>query len=149
MEKNIQTLARYLLSKGINSSVKLQKMLFFFRVEDLKKGRNTGYFKENYNFQAWIYGPVNKDTFKEMRGLFLEYEEEIDPFILEKNEIKEIDRIYGEEFDKYVKFSPRELVRRSHANKSWINARNGKDDDEPCENFLEEDESFTTFIDNN
>lgn len=37
MEKNIVTLAKYLYTKGIDTPLKIQKILFFFRYEELKK----------------------------------------------------------------------------------------------------------------
>lgn len=36
-EKNTKTLAKYLLTKSVDSALKIQKMLFFFRVVEEKR----------------------------------------------------------------------------------------------------------------
>ena len=89
MEKNVKTLAKYLFTKGINSSLKIQKILFFLRVEELKsKNTINSFFKEKNNFQAWIYGPVNLESFLEMQKLF-SHEEEKDIYILDEETVNE------------------------------------------------------------
>lgn len=39
MKKDIITLSNWLVTKGITSLLKIQKLLFFIRVEELKKQR--------------------------------------------------------------------------------------------------------------
>ena len=53
-EEKIITLAKYLLTKGVDSPLKIQKLLFFLRYEELKNQNNLedSYFASNYNFQA-------------------------------------------------------------------------------------------------
>lgn len=145
MEKNTKTLAKYLLTKGIESSLKIQKMLFFFRVEEHKnKDFNDSYFKTKDNFEAWIYGPVNVESFRYMQQYF-GGEAEKEEFLLESNEVKEIDEKYGKYFDKYYNYAPSTLVDMSHKNVSWINARGDIDIDAVCHNRLAEDETFIKF----
>lgn len=144
MEKNTKTLAKYLFTKGINSSLKIQKILFFLYVEEKKSNNNFGFFNDKDNFQAWIYGPVNPESFYEMQKYFSNNEEK-ENFLLSKNEIKQIDKIYGKWFDKYEFYSSSKLITKSHKNLSWINARGDLDENTPCRTFMIEDETFLTF----
>ena len=51
--QNILSLAKYLVNKGVTSPLKLQKLLFFLRYEELKNQTTEGsYFAKNYNFEA-------------------------------------------------------------------------------------------------
>lgn len=144
MEKNTTTLAKYLYTKGVDSSLKIQKLLFFIRVEELKNKKNNGFFRKDNNFQAWIYGPVNCESFYNLQKLF-NNEEEKEIFLLPKKEVEELDKIYGESLNKYVNLSPFSLVDKSHKNVAWINARGDLDCDTPSNTFLKEDETFIQF----
>lgn len=144
MEKNTITLAKYLFTKGVDLSSKIQKILFFFRVEELKAKKNFGFFKEKNNFQAWIFGPVNSESFFEMQRFFTESEEK-DIFILNSKQVKKIDQYYGKWFEKYNKYSASQLIAKSHKNLSWKNARGTLPEDVPCKKFLKEDETFLEF----
>ncbi len=146
MEKKVTTLAKYLLTKGIDSSLKIQKMLFFFRVEELTNHQtDNSFFNKDKNFQAWIYGPVNTESFYFTRRFF-DCEEEKEAMMLTTEEVNEIDKQYGKWFDKYAGMSPSYLVEKSHKNESWINARGNRQPDEVCKEYMNEDESFTKFI---
>lgn len=145
MDKNTTTLAKYLFTKGIEPSLKIQKMLFFFRVEELTNNEENGFFKNNHNFEAWIYGPVNYESFKFMQRFFNDNEEK-EILQLNEQEVREIDELYIQYFNKYCDFEGLELVNKSHKNKAWIEARAGIEFDKPSRNLLEENESFITFI---
>lgn len=145
MNKDTITLAKYLFTKGIESSLKIQKLLFFFRVEEYKNNDlKNSFFKANSNFQAWIYGPVNVESFKFMQQFF-NGDSEKETFLLSKDEIKEIDEKYNTYFEKYCNYAPSTLVDMSHKNLSWINARGDIDDDAVCNNYLKEDQTFIEF----
>lgn len=147
MEKNIVSLAKYLLSKGIDSPLRIQKILFFLRFEELKENSKTkseSYFNKENNFQAWIYGPVNERTFYYLQTYF-QSEDEKEAYILNDEDIKEIDKIYGKWFNKYKNKSASWLINESHRNKSWINARGNLGIDEICREYLKEDETFIQF----
>lgn len=145
MDKNTITLAKYLFTKGIESSLKIQKMLFFFRVEEYKNnGLENSFFKKDKNFQAWIYGPVNVESFKFMQQFF-NGESEKESFLLSKNDVNEIDKKYGKYFSEYCNYAPSTLVEMSHKNLSWINARGDIDCDSVCNNYLKEDKTFIKF----
>lgn len=142
MNKIIE-LTKYLLTKGVNKPLKVQKILFFLRIEEKKSNHNFGYFKDNHNFQAWIYGPVNRDSFFYAKGYFLN-ENEAEDYLLDDKELSKIDELYGKWFEEYNNLTINELVKKSHKNKAWIKARLGYDDNQPCKVFL--DESTSSFL---
>ncbi len=144
-KNNIITLSKYLLTKGVDSALKLQKILFFLRVEELKnKATKDSYFKDNQNFQAWIYGPVSYESYTFMYDYFAKLDE-TESFILSDEEVKEIDKKYGKYLDKYIDKTPNELVELSHKNKAWIKARKGYAKDAVCKEYMDENESFIEF----
>lgn len=146
MDKNTITLAKYLLTKGVVSSLQIQKLLFFIRVEELKNKVDNGFFEKNNNFQAWIYGPVNPESFYYMQKYF-NSEEEAEEFFLTEEQTIEMDKMYLEYLTKYINFSPAKLVSKSHKNISWINARGDLDQYDPSTTYMKEDETFIQFKD--
>ncbi len=145
MEKNIVTLSRWLINKGLTSILKIEKLLFFIRVEELKNNKtNDSYFKEDKNFQAWMYGPVSRESFDYLQPWFNK-ETEPDTYFLSEEEEKEIDKKYLEYFNKYNVFSPSELVDMSHKNLAWIKTRGTRGANEVCSEFMIEDENFIKF----
>ncbi len=145
MNKDIKTLSKWLVTKGNDSLLRIQKLLFFIRVSELKNNdTDNSYFKHNHNFQAWMYGPVSRESFGFLQPWFNETNE-LEAYILDKNEMKEIDDRYLKYYNEYDKYSTRELVDLSHKNKAWIIARGNCGVNEPCTNFLEEDSTFIEF----
>lgn len=148
MKKNIKTLTKYLIHKEIQSLLKIQKILFFLRVEEVSSHQKHSFFKSNHNFQAWIFGPVNvKSYYYTQRFYSADSKRKIKPF-LTKRSIKYIDNIYGEWFEKYNKLGSTELKKLSQCNKSWLIVRKDLQPNEFCQNFLEEDFTFLEFEEN-
>lgn len=147
MQDKIIQLAKYLYTKGVITPLKLQKMLFFIRYEELLNGSiENSCFEPNYNFQAWIYGPVNEKSYKFMQMLFWSFDEK-DEYLLKDDEMKVIDLKYGKYFNKWNKLSSDELAIKSRKNKAWINAREGLMDDEPSNKSIDESSlDFLEFI---
>lgn len=147
MERNVRTLAKYLLTKGVDFPSKIQKLLFFMRVEEIRKDQTqNSFFKLNENFQAWIYGPVNVDSYKYLQLYFDELDEK-ENFLLDEDEVKEIDKQYLESFEKWNKYSAQELVEISHSNKAWIKTRGNLGIDEICKDKIDEQsKDFVEFI---
>lgn len=129
-------LAKYLITKyQVNSALKLQKLLFFIRVEELKNGKVlSDEFESNYNFEAWINGPVNENLYNEFRPYFLGLEEE-ESYLYNKNSHMEV---YDKYIEKYVYKTPAKLVNLAKTNKGWIKAREGFESDKPCKNLIDE-----------
>lgn len=147
MERNVRTLAKYLLTKGVDFPSKIQKLLFFMRVEEIRNGQTqNSFFKPNENFQAWIYGPVNVDSYKYLQPYFDELDEK-ENFLLDEDEVKEIDKQYLESFEKWNKYSTQELVEISHSNKAWKKTRGSLGVDEICKDKIDEQsKDFVEFI---
>lgn len=147
MERNVRTLAKYLLTKGVDFPSKIQKLLFFMRVEEIRNGQTqNSFFKPNENFQAWIYGPVNVDSYKYLQPYFDELDEK-ENFLLDEDAVKEIDKQYLESFEKWNKYSAQELVDISHSNKAWIKTRGSLGVDEICKDKIDEQsKDFVEFI---
>ena len=145
MEKNVITVSRWLINKGLTSLLKIQKLLFFIRYEELKNNEiENSYFSNDKNFQAWIYGPVSVVSFEYLQPWFNK-ENEPDCYFLPLEEEKEIDKKYLKYFEKYEKYSPNELVEMSHKNCAWIKARKGLGDKDICKEFMIEDDDFLKF----
>ena len=147
MERNVRTLAKYLLTKGVDFPSKIQKLLFFMRVEEIRNRQTeNSFFKPNENFQAWIYGPVNVDSYKYLQPYFDGLDEK-ETFLLDEDKVKEIDKQYLESFEKWNKYSAQELVDISHSNKAWIKTRGGLGVDEICKDKIDEQsKDFVEFI---
>lgn len=145
-EEKIITLAKYLLTKGVDSPLKIQKLLFFLRYEELKNKNNLedSYFASNYNFQAWIYGPVNYLTYNHLQSYFFQLDEKENYFLRDAKIMDQIEKQYGKYFEKWNQYSPQQLVKISHTNQAWIKARGSLLEDEISNNLL--DESTVEFI---
>lgn len=146
-QTKICILSKYLISKGVCSPLKLQKLLFFLRYEEVLSGNlKESYFNKSDNFQAWIYGPVNYESYVFCQNYFWGQDEK-ENYLLLEDEIKNIDKIYGKFFQKWNAISASELVDKSHKNISWIEARGDLSNDTPCNKILNESiDKFTKFI---
>ena len=134
----IKILAKYLVTKGVSTALRLQKLLFMLRFEEVfNQNFNDSYFAANHNFQAWINGPVNTETYYYLRPMFIEIDEK-DHYLLPKEQMQKIDQKYKASFEKWDVYSEDDLIDISHTNKAWIKARKDIYADEPCTNYLDE-----------
>ena len=134
----IKILAKYLVTKGVSTALRLQKLLFMLRFEEVfNQNLNDSYFAINHNFQAWINGPVNTEVYYYLRPMFIEIDEK-DHYLLPKEEVKKIDQKYKASFEKWDVYSDDELIDISHTNKAWIKVRKDIEANEPCTNYLDE-----------
>lgn len=79
MKKDTITLTKYLVAKEVSAPLKIQKLLFFLRLEELKSQNSIfrkfiifkklviSYFEKENNFQAWIWGPVNVKSYQALQ----------------------------------------------------------------------------------
>ena len=141
----IKILAKYLVTKGVSTALRLQKLLFMLRFEEIANQElNDSYFASNNNFQAWINGPVNTEVYYYLRPMFIEIDEK-DHYLLSqkdkknKEEMEKIDQKYKKFFEKWNVYSDDDLIDISHTNKAWINARKDIGPNEPCTNYLDEE----------
>lgn len=136
--QNILSLAKYLVNKGVTSPLKLQKLLFFLRYEELKNQTTEGsYFAKNYNFEAWIYGPVNRQSYFILQDYFAN-QDEAEKVWLSDKEMQLIDQKYESYFLKWNRYTTNKLVKKSHKNKAWLKARKDLDPNEICFEPLDE-----------
>ena len=140
----IKILAKYLVTKGVSTALRLQKLLFMLRFEEVVNEQlNDSYFAPNNNFQAWINGPVNTEVYYYLRPMFIEIDEK-DHYLLsekkeeDKKEIERLDRKYKTFFEKWDVYSDDDLIDISHTNKAWVKARKDIGPNEPCTNYLDE-----------
>ena len=140
----IKILAKYLVTKGVSTALRLQKLLFMLRFEEIANQElNDSYFAPNNNFQAWINGPVNTEVYYYLRPMFIEIDEK-DHYLLsqknkkDKEEMEKIDQKYKKFFEKWNVYSDDDLIDISHTNNAWINARKDIGPNEPCTNYLDE-----------
>ena len=141
----IKMLAKYLVTKGVQSGSRLQRLLFICRwVEIVNQQTTNSAFATNHNFQAWINGPVNTEVYYYLRPMFIEIDEK-DHYLLsqknkkDKEEMEKIDQKYKKFFEKWNVYSDDDLIDISHTNKAWINARKDIGPNEPCTNYLDEE----------
>lgn len=161
--KKVEKFSLYLFKEwGIDSILKIQKILFFLRVYEKKmhlyEEKESDVFsdspifdKGNYNFQAWMYGPVNIVSYYFMRlKLYSNEQESNDDTLIElKDDIKK------GTFNKYKNIisnlkdmDSQELIEISHHNHEYKRARGNLDVLEPCKEALDENsEGFKIFDD--
>ena len=145
---------KYLLFKcsffgDVITNLKMQKLLYFVYVWGLvKKGEPI--FEEK--FQAWPNGPVLKSVYNELKQYgampidldFSNIEKKEDLKNLEKS-LGECKKIVDEVFEKYGSLQAFQLVNITHQEKSWLNAREGLDVDEPSNNELLDDDILSQY----
>lgn len=105
------------------SAIKLQKILFFIRYEEKKNKINSKIFKDNYNFEAWINGPVNPESYNFFRPYFYEISDP-EEYIPNNKYLNEFEK-YNKYIKKYIYKDKWYLVKESHKNLGWIDARKG------------------------
>lgn len=99
IKKSVEKFSLYLyLKHRVNSNLRIQKILFFLRVYEKKNNIKISpiFDKENKNFQAWVYGPVDIDSYNFMRYKLI-HEEEIEADFLSDDDIK-----LFEKYDKII-----------------------------------------------
>lgn len=142
--KLVEKFSLYLISNyKITSILKIQKILFFLRVyERMKNIDPSPIFDEtNYNFQAWMYGPVNVTSYYFVRlKLYSNEQESNDDVLIEFKNMEKIKEFKKYDFiiNKLKDIDSQELVFYSHHNLEYKNVRKGLSEFEPCKNELDE-----------
>ena len=158
--KEVEKFSLYLVSKyKIDSILKIQKILFFLRVYEMKKGKKDSPIfgkKRNNNFQAWMYGPVNVESYYFMRPKFYGMGDESNDDILVKfksqtEEYKKYNeklKIYEPIIIKLNEIDAQKLVYYSHHNIEYKNVRGSLKEFEPCDKVLDENKKDFILFDN-
>lgn len=156
--KKVEKFSLYLISKyKIDSALKIQKILFFLRVYEKRKSndfhfpKSPIFDKDNKNFQAWMYGPVNVVSYYFTRlKLYSSEQESNDDVLMEFKDAKKIDEFkkYENIINKLKEIDSQELVYYSHHNIEYKNVRKGLNEFEPCKKELDEsNDNFAEFDD--
>lgn len=145
-KQDVLTVAKYLLYRGVDSPLRVQKLLFFLRYEEIQNEElEDSYFDDNFNFEAWIYGPVNRRSYNALQYYF-NREDEKENFVLSDEEAAMVDRKYGQYFLKWNQFSSDQLIEIAQKNLGWIKARGVLYPDDLCSEKLDEEaRTFTEF----
>lgn len=161
--KKVEKFSLYLFKVwGIDSILKIQKILFFLRVyekkmhlyEKKKIGDSSDspiFDKDNYNFQAWMYGPVDIVSYHFMRlKLYSNEQESNDDTLLElRDDIKKgIFNRYEHVINNLKDIDSQELIELSHHNHEYKRVRGNLGVLEPCKKELDENRNeFKIFDD--
>ena len=144
-------LALYLILKHrIYSKLRINKIIFFIRVYEKINKKDFGIFKPNWNFEAWIYGPVPPTVYEFCdRFLSREYYELYDIEIENKwvknfkqfeifDDLIDLLQRPNIDYDGYENGYKFNLALESKTNKEYQHVRKGVKDMEPCSRFLDE-----------
>ncbi len=111
---------------------KLQKLCYYSQAWSLA-WTETPLFEED--FVAWKNGPVCRELFFALKGRFTVSEDDLpngDFSRLSSDQKETIDIVVGD----YVAMAPFELRELSHTEAPWLDAREGLNDDEDCNNVI-------------
>ncbi len=117
---SVHDIAAYILQRrGTMTAMKLQKLVYYAQAWSLAlRGRSL--FREE--IQAWAYGPVVYELFKQHRGQFAVAAWPFgDPGRLRADEAAFVNAVVGH----YGAFDGAELSELSHADGPWLDARTG------------------------
>jgi uncharacterized phage-associated protein len=117
--------------------LKLHKLLYYVQAWHLAFGRGRCF---DASFQAWVHGPVCRpiyDRFKDNKSMYSpvrsrDISKEFDPDELPKKVRRHIDRV----LEGYAEFTDDQLEEMTHRERPWIEAREGYDAKERCENAI-------------
>lgn len=134
----IKMLAKYLVTKGVASASRLQRLLFILRWEEMMNEQTTNsVFATNHNFQAWINGPVNVETYNYLRPMFIRIDEK-DHYLLNKAQMVPLEQQYGATFTKWNVCSDDDFCQILQTNQAWKQARHKIGANEICTNLIDE-----------
>lgn len=108
-------------SNKISDHIKLQKILYFL---DWDYKQETGQLLFEDQFEAWVYGPVNRKIFALMKNNDLKFTTDYQLSEEDKKFIKK-------DVKKYLDYPSFDLVTLSHQSEPWIEARRGLSTYEP------------------
>lgn len=118
--------------------LKLQKLLYYCQAWSLAFNRGPLF---DGKFQAWVHGPVNRQIYDRFTpGKSLYSEVHLGDVVNPNPMLTEADRLLVDKvLEAYAKFSGVDLERMSHAEKPWLEARNGLPSLARCETAINEE----------
>jgi uncharacterized phage-associated protein len=145
--KKIIEVANYFIKRSLEESkkdpsrelnaLKLQKLLYYAKAWNLVLNKGDNLFHNE--FQAWVYGPVNPETWQFFRNFdFTNSDLKITDASLKdisKEEIKVLEMVWAI----YGKFDGKYLVNLTHSEEPWLNARKGLNQNSISQNIITDD----------
>ncbi|MGX7593647.1 Panacea domain-containing protein [Planococcus plakortidis] len=143
-----ETIADWLLSKSEMSPKKLQKMLYYSYtwvltlMNEAEESLENELFEED--FEAWVHGPVIPSIYQKYRP----YGYQDIPKSNKEVEIddEEIVDILEQVYATYGGYNGNELESISHQEKPWLEAREGKEPYEACNDIISKETIFNFYI---
>jgi uncharacterized phage-associated protein len=120
--------------------LKLHKLLYYIQAWHMAFGRGRLF---NSTFQAWVHGPVCRpiyDRFKDAKSMYSpvrprDVRDDFDLGQLPRAAKRHIDTI----LEAYADFTDDQLEEMTHRERPWIEARDGYDPKERCEEDISDD----------
>lgn len=120
--------------------LKLHKLLYYVQAWSLAFGRGRCF---NNEFQAWVHGPVCRivyDRFKDTKSMYSpvrrrDMRESFDLTAFPKRTKRHIDAV----LEAYAEYTDDQLEEMTHQEQPWIEAREGYDPKERCEDPISDD----------
>lgn len=133
---SIYDVAKYILQRqGAIDSLKLQKLCYYTKAWSLALGEGP-LFPER--FEAWVHGPVSRDLFQEHKGGY-----RISSSGIHKGDAQNVTEDQKDVIEATLSFmsemSGKNLEKRTHEEKPWLDARKGFGEEEACSNLINED----------
>ncbi len=116
--------------------LKLQKLVYYAQAWSL--AFNSSFIQED--FQAWVHGPVIPSLYvhyREFGSANLPKVYSFDASVFEQEELNILDLVWSV----YGKYDAKYLERLTHAERPWVNARQGLDHKERCNNIISKQET--------
>lgn len=132
MAYDVLQIANWFLSKGPMTNKKLQKLCYYSQAWycTLFPGRKL----IDGDFEAWIHGPVHPKLYRWFSAYGwseIPLQKNIDA-VTDSSITEFLDTI----FNTFAQYTADQLEAMTHAEKPWKEARQGYNDDEPCENVI-------------
>lgn len=143
-----ETIADWLLTKSEMSPKKLQKMLYYSYtwVLTLMNEREDKLENELFDeeFEAWVHGPVIPIIYNKYRP----YGYQDIPKVTKEIEIEDEDivDILEQVYETYGGYTGNQLESISHQEDPWIEAREGKEPYEACNEVISKETIFNYYI---
>jgi len=145
--RNIDDVSNYVIFRitgegnGSLSHLKLQKLLYYIQSWHLAFDKSPLF---NGKFQAWIHGPVNREIYNRFKDSKYMYSSitmsDIPETDLKFPSLSSADKeLIDSVLESYAPFSDVQLEKITHDEKPWIEARDGYEPFERCEQEINED----------
>ena len=134
---SIFDVANWFLSKESMTPKKLQKLCYYYKAWGLALYDED--LLPNYDFEAWVHGPVNPALYKKYVNFFwqdIPKKKEDNSNLFNEKEIDLLESVWIT----YGKMSANALEAQTHVELPWKNARVGFNENENCKRKISNDD---------